>query len=157
MSIYGSTAGQAAIRAWCTAQLDGWGLPHQRREVMTLAGPTHLVEAGSGTPVVVVPGTNFGAASMLALIGPLSREYRVIAPDLPGQPGLSGDTRHHDAAAFDGWLSAVVESTGIESPLVIGHSLGGMVSLAGVAGGAGYEGCSSSTRQASCGCASRPA
>ena len=44
----------------------------------------HHLEAGSGSPVVLLHGGTGGGANWFRMIGPLSDRFRVLAPDLPG-------------------------------------------------------------------------
>ncbi len=121
------------IRAWCTDRLDGWGVPHERQERATALGSTHLITAGSGGPtVVLVPGTNLNAATGLDLIGALAEHRRVVALNLPGQPGLSAaDSPGKDRITIYGhWLDGVLAAVGDGPYLLIGHSLGAAVVLA---------------------------
>ena len=133
MGLYRSAAGEQAIRAWCRDHLDRWAVAHERREVESPLGSTHLVTAGSGGPtVVLVPGTNLYAATSLDLVGALAEHRRVAALDLPGQPGLSaaelpGEDR---VTRYGRWLDEVLAGLD-EGPFVlVGHSLGAAVVLA---------------------------
>jgi pimeloyl-ACP methyl ester carboxylesterase len=59
-----------------------------------------------------------------------AREFRVLAIDLSGH----GDSDHRQAYALEGWTDevvAVAEDGGIEGlPVVVGHSMGGFVTIA---------------------------
>ncbi|MEV6527834.1 alpha/beta fold hydrolase [Longispora sp. NPDC051575] len=133
-SVYRTTHGRAVIADWCVKQLDAWTVPHTRSLLPTSAGHTHLTAAGvPGGPVsvLVVPGTNFNAATSLPLATALANHWPVHVADLPGQPGLSAPDRprrdHTDWYAA--WLSEVC--THLSGPLVmVGHSLGGAIALA---------------------------
>ncbi len=134
MALYRSAAGQQAIRAWCTDRLDGWGVAHEPRERATALGSTHLITAGSGGPTaVVVPGTNLNAATNLDLIGALAEHRRVVALDLPGQPGLSAaNSPGKDRITIYGhWLDGVLAALDDGPYVLVGHSLGAAVVLAG--------------------------
>lgn len=129
------------MRQWASSRLDRWELSHTRTRVATSCGETHLVQAGSGPDdVVLVPGTNFCAAAMLPLVGTLAPEFRVTAVDLPGQPGLSAGTRLHNSQTFRPWLAEVIAAAGVDRPVVIGHSLGGLVAMEGASAGAPVRG-----------------
>jgi pimeloyl-ACP methyl ester carboxylesterase len=137
-SVYRSSRGRAAIRGWCERRLDGWPVPHERREIASTAGQTHLLIAGrpnTGT-ALYLPGTNFNAATSLSLAGELASRVRLVVADLPGQPGLSaGDRPGGDRiAAYGAWAGEVVEhvhrSVGSGPLMVVGHSLGAAVALA---------------------------
>ncbi len=134
---YRSRQGHELVRDWCERRLDEWTVAHERHEVDTGAGRTHLVVAGSGEVIVLfLPGTNFNAATSLSLASALAARVRVVLADLPGQPGLS--TGHRPAgdrlAASGTWAGEVaewVQNSLAAGPLILaGHSLGGAVALA---------------------------
>lgn len=92
-------------------------------------GPLHVLEAGDpdGEPVLLLHGITAPAASWLPLAAALVDDYRLLAPDLPGE-GLSAkpsyrgrDLRSFGVAAHREILGAL----GLERPHVVGHSLGG--------------------------------
>ena len=63
---------------------------------------TFYLEAGpvDAPPVVLVHGLSATNASMLPLIPALSRDFRVLAPDLPGHGGTAGDRARAHARAL---------------------------------------------------------
>jgi len=133
MASYRSAAGRQAIRAWCEERLDGWDPAHERRDLTSALGPTHVVTAGTGDPaVVLVPGTNLNAATGLDLVGALAPHRRVIALDLPGQPGLSGaDLPGKDRITrYGAWLDELLGQVDGGPFVLVGHSLGAAVVLA---------------------------
>jgi pimeloyl-ACP methyl ester carboxylesterase len=137
-SAYRSSRGRAEIRGWCERRLDCWQVPHERHELETAAGQTHLLIAGqpdTGT-VLYLPGTNFNAATSLSLAQELASRARVVVADLPGQPGLSAGERPRGdrLAAYGAWAGEVVQQVrqafGQGPLMVVGHSLGAAVALA---------------------------
>ncbi|MBX3529780.1 MAG: alpha/beta fold hydrolase [Rhizobiaceae bacterium] len=87
-------------------------------------------EAG-GPPILMVHGLGGTQAHFQPLLSGLAKDFRVIAIDRPGS-GYStrrndrpGDTR--EQAAF---LVKLIDALGLEKPLVVGHSLGGAITLA---------------------------
>jgi pimeloyl-ACP methyl ester carboxylesterase len=135
--LYRSPEGERHVREWCTDRLTGWSVPHVSRDVETSLGETRLVEAGEGDTVCVyLPGTNFNAATSLGVLGHLAGRCRVVAADLPGQPGLSSSTRPRpEAEGYGRWLGEVVSTVRAAGPvgrlLVVGHSRGAAVALSG--------------------------
>ncbi len=93
-----------------------------------------MVTAGTGErTVVVVPGTNFCAASCLPLLSVLAARCRVVAVDLPGQPGLSAADRvptKGRLAWYGRWLEDAVGQITTAPVTVLGHSLGAAITLA---------------------------
>ncbi|MCX4986601.1 alpha/beta fold hydrolase [Streptomyces sp. NBC_00572] len=115
--------------------LASWRVPHERLTFEAHGADTHVVVAeGSGPTVVVVPGTNFNAATVLPLATALARRYRTVLADVPGQPGLSSDERGLAEGRLDwygSWLSEVVEkcAAGPGPVIVLGHSFGAAIAL----------------------------
>ena len=137
MSIYRSTAGRDAIRAFAVDALDRWDVDHSRDHMASTLGPTHIVTAGDGDPLVLLAGTNFCAATSLELIGMLVATHRVLAIDLPGQPGLSHDERpRRPRDAYGSWLADLLPRITDAPAVLVGHSLGARVVLQAVAAGA---------------------
>jgi pimeloyl-ACP methyl ester carboxylesterase len=131
-SIYRTAAGQDRIRRWCTDQLDEWAVPHRRLTVPTSLGATSVISAGPVAPsVVLLPGTNFCAATCLSLAAALAATWSVLIVDLPGQPGLSAPERPTDGLpGYGRWLGEVLDAAAETPAVVVGHSLGGGVALA---------------------------
>ncbi|WP_280418789.1 alpha/beta fold hydrolase [Nocardia carnea] len=136
VSAYVNAPSGEVIRLWCTEQLDDWSTPHRQSTVTTSAGPTHVTTLGDtrgpGPVVVVVPGTNMNTAASLPFLARLAIRHRVIALDMPGQPGLSAPQRpRRDRMAWYGqWLDEVLEQTVPDKAVLLGHSLGGAIALA---------------------------
>ena len=87
-------------------------------------------EKGTGQPVVLIHGFCETARMWMDFADKLSDNFRVICPNLPGIAGspIAGDktTLEEVAVLLEEWL----EENRIENPIVIGHSLGGYVTLA---------------------------
>lgn len=137
MTIYRTEEGQRAIRRWCESRLAAWPVAHETRTIGTSLGPTHVVTSGAGDPLVLLAGTNFGAATWLDLVEMLSADHTVHAVDLPGQPGLSVAVRPKSGRQrYGAWLTEVLPLIGAEHARVVANSLGAVVALTAAAGGA---------------------
>jgi pimeloyl-ACP methyl ester carboxylesterase len=131
-SVYRDENGRAAIVEWCEGRLAGLKTSHDRRTLDTGLGTAHITTLGTAGPtVVLLPGTNFNIASWLELAVALADEHRVIAIDLPGQPGLSDPERHRHAHDLYGvWLAETLKELQVGDCTLVGHSLGARVALA---------------------------
>ena len=92
---------------------------------------TFYLEAGpvDAPPVVLVHGLSATNASMLPLIPALSKDFRVLAPDLPGHGGTQATGEQHAARYLGDWLIAFLRETCDQPAILIGNSLGGRTSL----------------------------
>lgn len=92
---------------------------------------TFYLEAGpvDAPPVVLVHGLSATNASMLPLIPALSKDFRVLAPDLPGHGGTEATGAAHAARYLGDWLIAFLRETCDRPAVLVGNSLGGRTSL----------------------------
>ena len=84
---------------------------------------------GSGPPVVLLHGITEDRRCWLPVVEELARTATVLAVDLRGH-GASPVVAPFDLATMAADVHAVVAQHGLEAPLVVGHSLGGMVATA---------------------------
>lgn len=95
-------------------------------------GKLHYVERGTGPAVLLIHGLGGQLGNFdCGVIDNLARDHRVIAIDRPGM-GYSerpdtAPTGHPENAQL---MFEVIEVLKIDRPLVVGHSLGGAISLA---------------------------
>ncbi|GAA2835415.1 alpha/beta fold hydrolase [Nonomuraea rubra] len=82
---------------------------------------------GHGAPVLLLHGLGGTLLHWDELAPLLTGSHRVVAMDLRGH-GLSGDGPWEWEAVLDD-VRAVVDHLGLAEPLVVGHSLGGMVAV----------------------------
>ncbi|WP_412515310.1 alpha/beta hydrolase [Actinomadura madurae] len=82
---------------------------------------------GHGTPVLLLHGLGGTLLHWDAVAPLLTGAHRVVAMDLRGH-GLSGDGPWEWDAVLDD-VQAVIEHLGLDAPLVVGHSLGGMLAV----------------------------
>ncbi|MGP3920106.1 alpha/beta fold hydrolase [Nonomuraea sp. 10N515B] len=131
-TIYTSPAGERRVRDWCRDRLGSWTTRHRMRTLQTSLGDATVVIAGRGPCVLLLPGTNFCAATLLEVADALLPDHQVIMADLPGQPGLSAPQRpgKERLAAYGHWVAEVVGQVSAEPVVVVGHSLGAAVALA---------------------------
>lgn len=95
------------------------------RHVTTGTGRIAYREAGNGPPIVLFHGMNGQSGSWLYQFKGLSAANRVIAWDAPGYGG--SDPCDGDIDDFARVAHEFFESASIETPLLVGHSMGGVI------------------------------
>ncbi|HVJ55578.1 MAG TPA: alpha/beta fold hydrolase [Aliidongia sp.] len=83
---------------------------------------------GEGRPLVLLHSLLADRGSFDRIVGPLSRRFRVIAPDLPGFGG-STPVEGGLAAVADRMAAAIGKMTESERPILLGNGFGGFVTL----------------------------
>lgn len=144
ITAYKTDHGRSAVRRWCDVRLSDAEFVAARWDIPTSVGRTSVVASrvpGVGTladdtrrTVVVVPGTNMNTATSVSLLTELTHTHDVISLDVPGQPGSSAaerPRRRGRIADYGRWLDEVLEATVAEPVIVLGHSLGAAIALAG--------------------------
>lgn len=90
----------------------------------------HYLDAGSGEALILLHGAGGGSANWYRVIGPLSRQFRVIAIDLPGF-GLSESIE--PVAPLGGQVAAIIAeflaTLGVQRVHLVATSFGGLVAL----------------------------
>lgn len=90
---------------------------------------TFYLEAGEGPAVVLLHGLGATNVSMLPTLWDLSKDHRVIAPDLPGFGDSSKPLRSYNASFYATWLEKFLESLGVGEADIIGNSMGGRIAI----------------------------
>ena len=95
---------------------------------MSDGGRIHVVEHGSGPPVVLVHGVTLSCAIWAPLMRILGSTNRVLALDLrghgvstTGEAGMTFDRQAED-------LHEVLSALNVANAVLVGHSMGGMIS-----------------------------
>lgn len=87
------------------------------------------IHPGSGPALVLIHGISSGKEVWLPVIEELSRHFTPVAIDQRGH-GASGKPEHgYLYDNYIGDLDRVLDHLGLSRPLILGHSLGGLVSL----------------------------
>ncbi len=89
----------------------------------------HYVEAGAGSPLVLVHGLGGSWADWDYQINAFSQHYRVLAPDLRGFGDTPIGQREPGVLQFVEDLRLFLDAAGVDSCLLVGHSMGGAVCL----------------------------
>lgn len=86
-------------------------------------------EAGQGHALLLIHGMAGSSATWRAIIGPLSKKYRVIAPDLLGHGESAKPRGDYSLGAFAVFLRDLLDELGVVSATVVGQSLGGGIAM----------------------------
>ena len=98
----------------------------ESKTVETRHAPIRYLEGGSGEPLVYLHGAG-GMTPEDPLLQELASRFHVYAPFIPGY----GETEECETMrdmldfALHGW--DVVEALGLKNPILVGHSMGGMI------------------------------
>ncbi len=91
----------------------------------------NYVKAGTGFPLLLIHGANFGWGQWHTLITDLSQNYTVYAVDLPGFGNST--SLNYEKLEFNRQLvkpmASFVEKMGLQNSFVMGHSLGAWVGM----------------------------
>lgn len=107
-------------------------LPPEGRQLRVGDQDWHVIEAGpaDAPPVLMIHGMAGQAANFWRLFPDLSRDFRIISIDRPGAghsgPPPPGGARLGPQAAA---IGALADALNVQDALVLGHSLGGALSL----------------------------
>lgn len=130
--VYRSERGREEVLAAYRAQAARVPFAFESRFVPTAFGTTHVLLAGAERrpPLVVLSGVNFGAFFTSEWVGELATQFRLIIPDVVGQPNLSAETRPRPTEhEYGHWLTDVLNHLVLERTRVMGISFGGALAL----------------------------
>ena len=96
------------------------------KTVKTHAVPVRYIEAGKGTPLVYLHGAG-GIQLGDPLLAKLAETHHVFAPLLPGYGDSEECGEIRDMLDFTLHTADVVEALGLIDPILVGHSMGGMI------------------------------
>jgi len=131
-SSFKSPKGLAKYMAAYEAGTQLWPLAYETMDIPGRFGCTHLVASGpkNAPPMVLLHGY-FATSTMWAEnIADFSRDYRVYALDVMGQPGKSiPDQPIRSREDFVEWLTSILDALKIDRVTLVGMSYGGWLTL----------------------------
>lgn len=130
-SIYKTENGRDTLLKFYDGVMGKWAFPFDTSIVETRFGQTFIVTAGNTEKPALV--LLHGAASNIlgwgGAIPQYTQDFRVIAPDIPGDPGRSAPVRpdwSNDDYIL--WMDDVLEALSIGRAALMGLSFGGWIS-----------------------------
>ena len=130
--IYKSPEGQQIVERMYRTALEQWPVPSQQLTLTTGEGDTFVIASGQPQqpPMVLLHGSGSNSAAWMRDVAEWSRQHRVYAVDMIGEPGLSAPSRPALASdRYAAWLDDVWNGLGLQSASVVGISLGGWLAL----------------------------
>lgn len=107
--------------------------PYARSVYLARGGLTlHVYEAGAtdAPPMFLIHGLADEADTWRHLVPPLSTQYRVIAPDLPGFGRSEKPDRPYTVPFFQDVLLELLDTLEVQRAVLVGHSLGAVIAHA---------------------------
>ncbi|HEV7158467.1 MAG TPA: alpha/beta hydrolase [Caulobacteraceae bacterium] len=96
------------------------------KEIDAPRARVRYLEGGEGPPLLYLHGAG-GVMPADPLLGELSRTHHVYAPYLPGYGDSEECARLRDMLDFTLHTADVAAALGLKDPLLVGHSMGGMI------------------------------
>jgi pimeloyl-ACP methyl ester carboxylesterase len=124
--------GEAAFLAAYDAALKMWPVPYEELDVRSRFGVTHVIVSGrkDAPPLVLLHGYWATSTMWAPNIADFSRDYRVYALDVMGQPSRSiPEEPVRDVADYVAWLTATLDALHLGRVLLVGMSFGGWLAL----------------------------
>ena len=131
-SPFRSKQGEAEYMAAYDATMRLWPVPYEPMDILSRFGRTHLVVSGpKDAPPLVLLHCFFMSLTVWAYnIADFSRDHRVYALDLMGQPSKSiPDQPMRNREEMAEWLTSSLDALGIGQTNLAGWSYGGFAAL----------------------------
>ena len=84
----------------------------------------------SGPPLVLLHGIGSRGVSWWPVVDALAAHFRLFVPDLRGHGDSDKPAAGYQIADYAADLAALIDALEISRPLILGHSLGGIITLA---------------------------
>ena len=131
-SPFKSPKGEAEYLAAYAAMMQYWPVPYAEFDIPGPYGCTHLVASGpqDAPALVLLHGGRASLTMWSANVADLSRNYRVYAIDIMGQPGKSvPDKTFQKREDLIPWFSGLLDALKITKASLVGQSYGGWFAL----------------------------
>jgi len=131
-SAFKTPAGEAQFLAAYDDEMKRWPVPYEEVDVRSRFGTTHVVVCGPQTapPLVLLHGYMATLTMWWPNIAAFSKDYRVYAIDVMGQPGKSRPNEPIGSIAdFVSWVTATLDALAVDRAFLVGMSFGGWLAL----------------------------
>jgi pimeloyl-ACP methyl ester carboxylesterase/membrane protease YdiL (CAAX protease family) len=131
-SAFKTPDGEAAFLAAYDAALKLWPVPYEALEIPSRFGMTHVIVSGpkEAPPLVLLHGYMATSTMWAPNIADFSKDHRVYAIDVMGQPSKSIPTEPiRSPEDYAAWLAATLDGLHLERIFLAGQSYGGWLAL----------------------------
>jgi pimeloyl-ACP methyl ester carboxylesterase len=133
VSAFRTPEGEAKFIAAYDAAMASWPVPYEEIDVESRFGTTHVVVSGpkaAATPLVLLHGYMATLTMWSRNIAAFSKDHRVYAIDVMGQPSKSRPAEPiRSTADFVSWLTATLDALHLDRVVLVGMSFGGWLAL----------------------------
>jgi pimeloyl-ACP methyl ester carboxylesterase len=127
LPVFTSPEGEAETLNAYQAVLARWPVPYTELDIPTSLGSTHVIASGpeAAPPVVLLHAFFASAMAWFPTAGALSRQYRVYAVDMIGEPNKSRPTRVIKTMQEQlQWFQELAQGLKVETMHLVGNSFG---------------------------------
>jgi pimeloyl-ACP methyl ester carboxylesterase len=131
-AIWKSAEGEAAVKAAYGRFREAWPVPREELRLATRLGETFVVASGErdAPALVLLHGAGSNSFMWMGDVATWAKRFRVLAVDLPGEPGESAPVRPARVGdTYAAWLDEVLAGLGVTRASFVGISLGGWHAL----------------------------
>ena len=131
-SAFKTPEGEAAFLAAYDAAMKLWPVPYEELEIPGRFGMTHVIVSGpkEAPPLVLLHGYDATSTMWVPNIADFSKDYRVYAIDVMGQPSKSIPTEPiRNAEDYAMWLAETLDRLHLDRIFLGGQSYGGWLAL----------------------------
>jgi pimeloyl-ACP methyl ester carboxylesterase len=112
--------------------LEKWALSYEKLYVNTRYGKTFIIASGekNNPPLILLHGSGMNSVMWLRDMQEYSKNYRVYAIDILGEPGKSDESRLSLSGSYYAeWLKDVFDDLSMKKANVVGISLGAWLAI----------------------------
>ena len=131
-SAFKTPEGETAFLGAYAAAMNFWPVPYEEMDIPGRFGMTHVIVSGpkDAPPLVLLHGYWATSTMWSPNIADFSKDYRVYAVDVMGQPSKSVPGEPiRDAADYAAWLTATLDALHLDDVCLVGMSFGGWLAL----------------------------
>ena len=131
-NVFKSQKGKEDILKYYDFMVNQCSFSYERININTRYGNTHIIASGdkNNLPIILLHGSGMNSVMWIKDMEKYSKNYRVYAVDILGEPGRSAENQLPLKGDFYAlWLKDVFNSLSIEKASIIGISLGAWLSV----------------------------